>query len=160
MMIIGNNWLSFIWIENPLKLWMQCKDVFVAPHITIEKWNIDDTDAKILDIRVSGLGWKEKYGYLEYEYPPFIELSLFKKWKWIMRFDSPHVKDSTEFCYWEGMLSYIYKNNKDLVKTYQDNIWESKDNNHLYTIMPYLTHSAWTKLVKTGVTYNRKEEAN
>lgn len=149
---MGNNWFSFIWQENPLKLWHQCKEVFIAPDIVFKKLEPDNSSAKILDIRVSGLGWKSKFSNYEYEYPPFIDICLFKKWRWQFIFNPVQFSNGTnDLCYYEGMMDWLWNYNKDIVKTYENNIWNN--NGTKETIIPYLTKKALHKLYATGILY-------
>lgn len=152
---MGNKWFSFIWEEDPLKLWRQCKEAFVMPEIITRKISPDDTTAKIFDFRVSGLGWKSKFGNYEFEYPPFIDICLFNKWRWQFVFEAPQLNNTNELCYWEGMMDWLWNNDKDIIKTYEDNIWNNNCKEE--TIVPYLTIKAYIKLINSGKLYKNVE---
>ena len=113
-----------------------------------------------LEIYGVGLGWKSKYGVLEYEEDPYIEITLFKHISLHIDFLAPKYNEKIDgevfdVCYWEGILSMMNNVNSitgelkkpeedALYDSYVENQWDSHCNkeNKEYpvqkTIKPFL----------------------
>lgn len=117
MLVIGNNTFFRIFIENPFKTWWKARKYFKRPKVTIQiglfKDNFRFNSAKILDINIHDLEWKDKWNSPRHEDNPLIFISLFKYF-WI--YIEPHIKYYNEFgekkdgdlYYWEYLLNYLY----------------------------------------------------
>lgn len=91
-----------------------------------------DVHNKWLHIDFRECGWKSKYDEVRFEHVPYIIIVLFKK-VWVFGFEAPlyeQYKYENEYywtrnnlLYWECILGYVLRYNKDLIKTYNDNIW-------------------------------------
>lgn len=148
------NVIKFRW-ENPIGMWKKYgKPYFKFPKLSLRLYIRKKEDRKyyspgaILDIEAQDMGWKSKYGILEYEESPFIRLTLFTCIVLELRFVAPADNDKhDDICYWEGLLSMMANDTimtKDdaLLKAYNDNIWEAIEGPK-YTFEPYLTNLGW-----------------
>ena len=87
----------------------------------------------ILEIYGVGLGWKSKYGVLEYEEDPYIEITLFKHISLHIDFLAPKYNEKIDgevfdVCYWEGILSMMNNVNSitgELKKPEEDALYDS-----------------------------------
>lgn len=145
--------IKYRW-ENPIGIWKKYgKPYFKFPKLSLSLYIRKKEDRKyyspglVLDIVGQDMGWKSKYGILEYEQSPFIRITLFT---WIVLeivFVAPADNDRhDDICYWEGLLSMMaYEEDKKddaLLKAYTNNIWEAIDGPR-YTFEPYLTNLGW-----------------
>ena len=82
-----------------------------------------------LEIYGVGLGWKSKYGMLEYEEDPYIEITLFKHISLHIDFIAPkYDEEAFDVCYWEGILSMMNNVNSitgELKKPEEDALYDS-----------------------------------
>ena len=78
--------------------------------------------------------WKWKYDEIRYEGVPWICLIWKNKVKYILGLEAPLYRDDVRtddfqcyhrdnLLYWEGILSYLYMYKRDIIKTYENNIW-------------------------------------
>ena len=83
----------------------------------------------ILEIYGVGLGWKSKYGMLEYEEDPYIEITLFRYISLHIDFIAPkYDREAFDVCYWEGILSMMNNVNSitgELKKPEEDALYDS-----------------------------------
>lgn len=97
----------------------------------------------ILEIYGVGLGWKSKYGVLEYEEDPYIEITLFKHISLHIDFLAPKYNEKNDgevfdVCYWEGILSMMNNVNSitgELKKPEEDALYDSYVENQWFS--PY-----------------------
>ena len=97
-----------------------------------QKYHGVDT-MNILEIYGVGLGWKSKYGVLEYEEDPYIEITLFKHISLHIDFIAPKYNEKRDgevfdVCYWEGILSMMNNVNSitgELKKPEEDALYDS-----------------------------------
>lgn len=154
------NLFKIIW-ENPLEIWEKYgRKYFIRPKMKIgfykRKYHGVDP-ANVLEIYGVGLGWKSKYGMLEYEEDPYIEITLFKHISFHIDFLAPKYDENTnedafDVCYWEGILSMMNNVNSitgELKKPEEDALYDSyvenqwvqnyaKENEYTQTIRPFL----------------------
>ena len=122
--------------ENPLKIWEKYgRRFFIRPKMKFRFWKkyhgVDPMN--ILEIYGVGLGWKSKYGVLEYEEDPYIEITLFKHISLHIDFLAPKYNEKNDgevfdVCYWEGILSMMNNVNSitgELKKPEEDALYDS-----------------------------------
>ena len=144
--------------ENPLEIWEKYgRRYFMKPKMKFRflKRKYHGVDPmNILEIYGVGLGWKSKYGVLEYEEDPYIEITLFRYISLHIDFIAPRYDGEVfDVCYWEGILSMmnnvntitgeLKKPEEDaLYDSYVENQWVSHYYNKEYpvqkTIRPFL----------------------
>jgi len=129
--IFSETWNEY---NNPFYHWWKVRKYFKFPNVHLltgkhlwfygmpireDYWN------RFIDIRISALGWKDKFSSPRHEWNPYICLSLFR-YKILLMFD---YNDGTEYgmteniSIWEIILYMLYYNkelNKDLI---EDHIW-------------------------------------
>ena len=118
--------------ENPLEIWEKYgRRYFIKPKMKFgfwQKYHGVDT-MNILEIYGVGLGWKSKYGVLEYEEDPYIEITLFKHISLHIDFIAPkYDREAFDVCYWEGILSMMNNVNSitgELKKSEEDALYDS-----------------------------------
>ncbi len=162
---------SFEW-NNPLKEWNYAKKWFMLPHVKFDvvkpwrkrSWN----DAWFIDFLSSNMGWKSKFGHLEFEYEPFIELTLLNKVTFRITFNAPILSpDTEEMAYWEGILYVMscydsntnekkYPDEEIIYNAYKNNIFTNLKQDKEYDILPYLTHRGFMLWVKGKGLYGPK----
>lgn len=138
-----------IWNEynNPYFPWWKARKYFKRP-----KWKTvicgkiswffglpirHDYYNRILDIRLSALGWKSKYDSPRHEWNPYIAITLFRKWQivWMLVYgdkNDPHYLTKNEAT-WEAMLDYLYFN-IPIDEVVDNNIWKSGEDPEPITI--------------------------
>ena len=145
-----NIW-SYFWYKSPIYInlnftkifwyWWKCRRDFLKPVIVKHKLkrgdclNSDyfylntDVNNKLLHIDFHPLDWKTKYGDYRFEGVPYIIIVLKNK-AWVWGLEAPlweqlsnHSWQRNNMLYWEGILDYRYTYNKNIIKTYQNNIW-------------------------------------
>lgn len=119
--------------ENPLEIWEKYgRKYFIKPKMKFRFWQrkyhgVDPMN--ILEIYGVGLGWKSKYGMLEYEEDPYIEITLFKHISLHIDFIAPKYNGEVlDVCYWEGILSMMNNVNSitgELKKPEEDALYDS-----------------------------------
>lgn len=153
-----NKWID-ICIENPLKTWKKVKQYFKKPKLSINffshpMYNCPFASfkniAKILEIRASDVGWKEKYDSPRHERPPYIWVCLFKRFgfsfNWHIWYQDEYGKThSGDDFYWEYLLDYLYFN-KNL--NHYD-IWVQ--NSELYKEYKYIIPVVAMSLNENGI---------
>ena len=81
-----------IWNEyrNPFYVWWKCRKVFKFPYVHLYigrvTWFfgmpiIRDIYNRIIDFRMSAVGWKLKYDNVVHEWDPYIVFTFFRKWQ-------------------------------------------------------------------------------
>ncbi len=112
------------WYEYrfPYHHWWKARKIFKRPriHFIFSKRKMwfyglpicDKYYNKVLDIRMSVLGYKWKYGSPRHEWDPYISVILFNKYHflWVFNWVSKLDKDSTtsSMATWEAILDYLY----------------------------------------------------
>lgn len=144
--------------ENPLEIWEKYgRRYFMKPKMKFRflKRKYHGVDPmNILEIYGVGLAWKSKYGMLEYEEDPYIEITLFRYISLHIDFIAPkYDREAFDVCYWEGILSMMNNVNSitgelkkpeedALYDSYVENQWVSHYYNKEYpvqkTIKPFL----------------------
>lgn len=120
--------------HNPLYHWWKAKKYFKFPNIHFYsgkiKWFFGFPIKKeylnrILDIRLSSLGYKTKWDEFRHEWDPYISIVLFRKWQlllvfnWINDDENSNVRSMAT---WEALLDHIYYN-KSITECINTHIW-------------------------------------
>lgn len=132
-----------IWNEynNPFYIWWKCRKYFKFPRPVTRIGKIiwffgmpikKDYYNRLIDLRLSAVGWKWKYERIDFEWNPYIAITLFRKWQWSVHFN--YGEDS--HIVWECMLNMVY-NNDTLREAVYSHIWVSEDKT--YSAIDYLT---------------------
>ena len=98
---------------------------------------------KLFYLKFHPCEWKWKYHEVRFENVPWICLIWKNKVKYIYGLEAPLYRDTNltngkncyqrdNLTYWEAILSYLYMYDKDLIKTYKNNIWGQS---HYFTDM-------------------------
>lgn len=119
--------------ENPLEIWEKyARRYFIKPKMKFRflKRKYHGVDPmNILEIYGVGLAWKSKYGMLEYEEDPYIEITLFRYISLHIDFIAPkYDREAFDVCYWEGILSMMNNVNSitgELKKPEEDALYDS-----------------------------------
>lgn len=153
-MFIFNTKLVTIHWENPFHIWKTySRKFFKRPKIKIKfanrNWH-SRSCSWLVDFYAYDIGWKSKYGNLEHENDPYIEITLLTMLTIHVVINAPiENKDNLELCYWEGMLSMMDNVNANtdekklsddeaLWKAYNENIWNDYNGKANHTIYPFL----------------------
>lgn len=146
---------------------------------------------KLLRIKSYRCDWKSKYGEVRFETVPYLTIVWRNKTRWIFGLESPVYEEqpkvdydgeynkidilnisTNNLLYWEGILSYLYEHDKDIVKTYKNNIWVKSyqlkndinvTNKKLtieYTILNMLKQKYAEKIVNYIIEKHNKEKIN
>lgn len=140
---------SYIYIEfNIFKIfryWWKVRKIFYKPILKKYKLNINDglgsdylyleyeCNNKWLYFAVHPCEFKLKYNEVRFESVPYICLIWKNKIKYIWGLEAPLYEDNyfngnhyisrNNLLYWEGILTYLIEFNKDIIKTYKNNVW-------------------------------------
>ncbi len=129
--------LAKLWNEynNPFYLWWKAHKWFKFPYIHIHigkpTWFFGmpirkDYYNPIFGFLSSGVGWKLKYDMVRHEWPPFIEIRIFRKLQilFVFNYITKSDKDSwvRDTATWEAMLEMIYQN-KSIQDAVKDHVW-------------------------------------
>ena len=143
-----------IWNQynNPYYYWWKARKYFKRPKINFmfgrEIWFFGlpvrrDYYNRIIDFRLSGLGWKTKYDECRHEWDPYICITFFRTWHLIWIFNWISKKDSTSgtrsMLTWEAILEYVV--NKTDIYTIK-NSFGAISNGGKITIEPNLKWNA------------------
>jgi len=96
-----------------------------------------DVNNKWFHLSFESCGWKDKFGEVRFEAVPYALLVIFNK-AWVWGFEAPLYEQHREIwsrnnmLYWEGVLGFSINYDKDIIKTYKNNIWTRN-----YTIINY-----------------------
>ena len=100
---------------------------------------------KWLYFAVHPCDYKLKYGEIRFESVPHICLIWKNKIKYVWGLEAPLYEEiyktdynyisKNNLLYWEGIYTYLWEYNKDIVKTYKNNIWNGLKENG--TNIPY-----------------------
>lgn len=97
-----------MFIVNPLRTWWKARKIFKIPKLKIYcgKWKIglpiySKNVLSLIDIYSYDLTWKDKYDIPRFEFPPSINIIIFKSWQILIWLDEDHN-------YWEQLLWYLY----------------------------------------------------
>ena len=184
--------LNFFKIYND---WWHARKDFHRPILKIYKMNVNEntlgsdyfyieteTNNKWLYINIEKCGYKTKWGEYRFENVPYICIIWRNKIKWIIGLEAPlyiysnYSKTYSRYndLYWESIIKYNWSFNKDILKTYQHNIWvttlllkdtdENGENKKYYkyeTILPCLKNIAAEKIIQYYLKkYKEKSEKN
>ena len=129
------------------KDWFRARKVFYKPLLKKYKMKVNENKLgsdyffietschnKWLYFAVHSCDYKLKLGEIRFESVPHICLIWKNKIKYIWGLEAPlyeeyYNKDNNLYIsknnllYWEGILTYLWEYNKDIVKTYNNNIW-------------------------------------
>ena len=127
--------------ENPLEIWEKYgRRYFMKPKMKFRflKRKYHGVDPmNILEIYGVGLAWKSKYGMLEYEEDPYIEITLFRYISLHIDFIAPkYDREAFDVCYWEGILSMMNNVNSitgELKKPEEDALYDSYIENQWFS---------------------------
>lgn len=115
--------VSKLWNEyhNPLYHWWKGRKYFKRPKAHLHIGNVEwffgfpcrkDYLNPIIDFRMSGLGWKDKWNTPRHEWDPYISITLFRKWQilWMFNWVNKNDKNSAtrSMATWEALLDHIY----------------------------------------------------
>ena len=130
--------------RNPFYVWWKCRKVFKFPyvHLYVGKvtWFfgmpiIRDMYNRVIDFRMSAVGWKLKYDYVVYEWDPYIVFTFFRRWQIMLIFNYVIKGDKWSSFRnsetWEAMLEIVY-NKQTLDETIKRHTLQ--DNKELITI--------------------------
>lgn len=148
-----NNWFyyhSWIYIGlNPFKFiqdYWKVRKYFQKPIIIKHKMKPEENMLgsdylyiytnnynKLIHLSFHSCDWKSKYQEIRFETVPYICFIWLGKVKYIWGLEAPIYSDSNwskchsrnNDLYWEGILTFLYKFDKDVIKTYRNNIWVS-----------------------------------
>ena len=128
--------------ENPLKTWWKARKYFKFPKVRFSfggLWlypTLNDLCAKILDIWITDVSWKDKYNSPRHIRNPYICITLFRKYCFLIEFGMTYItvdgkEHDCEMEYWEYMLDYVYYSKKlskpDLWQTQSIIFTDTKD---------------------------------
>lgn len=84
----------------------------------------------IIDVRLHGLMWKDKWNSPRHECDPYFSIMLFEKWHFLWTFNWMDKKDEYDntrsMATWEAVLDILYYN-KDIEWCKKRHVWLSKD---------------------------------
>ena len=136
--------------HNPFIHWWKARAYFKRPksHFHIGKivWFFGfpirkDYLNSIIDIRLSSLGWKNKYTEYRHEWDPYISIVFFRKWQllWVFNWENKSDKNSNtrSMATWEALLDFIYTK-KNIQQCIKSHIWSNLQTNEDITIEPNL----------------------
>jgi len=127
--------------------WWKARKVFYKPLLKIYKMKVDEnnlgsdyfyieteTHNKWFYLNIERCGYKYKWREIRFENVPYICFIWRNKIKWIIGLEAPlysYINYSNTYCrnndlYWEALLTYLYEYNKDIVRTFRNNIWSSR----------------------------------
>ena len=105
--------LISVYFKNPLKTWWKARKYFKCPKPKISFFCHKQRVAKLLDINVHDVFWKDKWDSPSYEVSPIIYLCLFNRIGFIISFQITGIdefgeKINCDMPYWEYLLDYLY----------------------------------------------------
>ena len=130
-----------IWLENPLSTWWKAKKYFKRPKIHCRFFLVDKFKnypyatwkriAKILDVWISDVAWKDKWNTPRHERSPLVWVCLFRKFGFSIRFniyyeDEFGDKYKGDMEYWEYLLTWLYYRNKKTLRCYSGWVRDSQ----------------------------------
>lgn len=138
--------------NNPLYEWWKVRKWFKRPYLKLShigkyEWMFGlpicmDYYNKFIDIKISNVGWKDKYDEPRFEWLPYINLLFFRKWQitWVFTYiEEPgnFIQQVLTEAVYEAMLDINYYN-RTLNETVEKHCLTGTDGK-TYTIAPYLT---------------------
>lgn len=135
---------------NPFKFyrdWWKARNVFHRPVLCKYKMGVEENnlgsdywyletscDNKWLMIKSHPCDYKLKYGEIRFESVPCLVIIWRNKTKWVFGLEAPLYDERINYIdknyitrnnllYWEAVLTYLWEHNKDIIKTYENNIW-------------------------------------
>ena len=102
-----------IHIENPFKTWWKARKYFKFPKLKITFFCHRPCGAKLIDIDIHDVYWKDKWNSPRHEISPRIFFCLFGIIGFIVNFpvtysDEFGDKENHDMEYWEYLLDYLY----------------------------------------------------
>ena len=113
---------SRLWhqFHNPYYYWWKVRNLFKRPKA---HFHAGETQYffgfpcnksylnKVLDIRLSGLGWKSKFDSPRHEWDPYISIVFFRKWQLLWIFNWVDLKEehshTRSMATWEAILDIV-----------------------------------------------------
>lgn len=136
--------------HNPLYVWWKCRKWFKLPYIHFYRgpivWTFGMPSSiiiynKYLDFRMMALGWKTKYDKYEYEWSPYIALTIYRKWQLLLTFNYEKAGDNDSWvrnmATWEAMMDVLW-HNKSIYKAVKNHVWDGN-----ITILRHLTSKGY-----------------
>ena len=135
---------------NPFKFysdWWKARKVFHKPILCKYKMDVNENNLgsdywfaetstynKWLMIKSHPCEYKLKFGEIRFESVPYLVIIWRNKTKWIFGLEAPLYDERMNYknkkyltrnnlLYWESILTYLWEYNKDIIKTYENNIW-------------------------------------
>ena len=124
--------------------WWKARKVFYMPMLKVYKMKVDEnmlgsdyffietfTHNKWLYINIERCGYKYKWREIRFENVPYICIIWRNKTKWIIGLEAPlysynrysKTYSRNNDLYWESLMTYLYTYDKDIIKTFNNNIW-------------------------------------
>lgn len=119
---MNNKWISY-YITNPLKSWWKARKYFKRPKISFRIYRVRKYSgypyasynwiAKILDIHIHDVSWKDKYDSPRHERNPIVWICLFRFIAFTIHFNIYYYnefgeKQGGDMYYWEYLLEWLY----------------------------------------------------
>ena len=176
------------------KDWFKVRKVFHKPILKRYKMNVDENTLgsdyfyletscynKWLYFAVHSCDYKLKYGEIRFESVPHICLIWKNKIKYVWGLEAPLYEEiyktdynyisKNNLLYWEGILTYLWEYNKDIVKTYHNNIWtksltlneiDKETNKHktyiIYYTLLHCLKPKYADIIINKINNNKKDE--
>lgn len=112
----------------PINKWFKARKDFIPPKIKFYKFR-NDSDFYLSSlmyqedaiININDFEWKSKYGDYRFEWLPYILIKI-GNWRLLWTFEAP---DGDNTHYYELILNYLYKYDKDYDKTIKNYGWST-----------------------------------
>ncbi len=140
---ISKGWNDY---HNPWYHWWKARKYFKRPKAHLIKgekiWFFGlpcrrDYYNRLLDIRFSALGWKDKYNSPRHEWDPYIAITFLRKYHiiWVFNWVVKEDKDShtSSLATWEAILDYLYYKTP-IDRVLYSHIWASGIGENSYNI--------------------------
>ena len=126
--------LISIYFKNPLKTWWKARKYFKCPKPKISFFCHKQSVAKLLDINVHDVFWKDKWDIPRHEISPRIFFCLFGTIGFIVTFPVAYInefgeEENYDIEYWEYLLDYLYYS-----KSLKINSWWTRDS-RIFTVL-------------------------
>lgn len=126
--------LISIYFKNPLKTWWKARKYFKCPKPKISFFCHKQSVAKLLDINVHDVFWKDKWDTPRHEISPRIFFCLFGTIGFIITFPVAYInefgeEENYDIEYWEYLLDYLYYS-----KSLKINSWWTRDS-RIFTVL-------------------------
>lgn len=123
-----------IHIENPFKTWWKARKYFKFPKPKITFFCHRVGKAKLIDIDIHDIYWKDKWNSPRHEISPRIFFCLFRTIGFVVNFPVTYSnefgdKENYDMEYWEYLLDYLYYS-----KSLNIDSWWTK-NSRIFTVL-------------------------